>query len=123
MTSFITPRVSATYLDEFKAKNVRIVGQVTQVHGDQVAIDADGQVQLSLSPTVGAVDVGRFYEIIGTVQHDLSINVSGVQDFGTDVGKYSVQIFDLFNCFFYFYHYSLKIMLKLLFLFRGVSLD
>lgn len=97
MASFITPRVSATYLDEFKTRNVRIVGQVTQVHGDQVSIDADGQVQLNLSPTVGAVDVGRFYEIIGTVQHDLSINVSGVQDFGTDVGKYTLQILNPFK--------------------------
>ena len=89
MASFITPRVNATYLDEFKTKNVRIVGQVTQVHGDNVVIDANGQVQLNLSPAVGELKVGQFCEIIGTVQNDLSIHVSGVQDFGDNVGEFT----------------------------------
>ncbi|CDO53227.1 conserved hypothetical protein. Putative replication factor-A protein 3 [Geotrichum candidum] len=104
MASFITPRVNATYLDEFKTKNVRIVGQVTQVHGDNVVIDANGQVQLNLSPAVGELKVGQFCEIIGTVQNDLSIHVSGVQDFGDNVdlavfnslAKYSNKYHDLF---------------------------
>jgi hypothetical protein len=107
MASFITPRVNATYLDEFKTKNVRIVGQVTQVHGDNVVIGANGQIQLNLSPAVGEVHVGQFYEIIGTVQNDLSVNVSGVQDFGNNVGKLTssslITIMIIITCFSYFF--------------------
>lgn len=116
MASFITPRVNATYLDEFKTKNVRIVGQVTQVHGDNVVIDANGQVQLNLSPAVGELKVGQFCEIIGTVQNDLSIHVSGVQDFGDNVGEFTstfviitIIVVICFRYFFFFWRaYSVR---------------
>lgn len=43
-----TPRVNATTLQSFTGKTVRIIGKVTQLHGDTASIDARGTVQIHL---------------------------------------------------------------------------
>jgi replication factor A3 len=44
-----TPRITASYLDNFQGQAVRLVGRVTQLRGDHAVIDAGGQVTVHLT--------------------------------------------------------------------------
>lgn len=43
-----TPRIDASYLENFQDRTVRIVGKVTQLRGNQATIDSNGPVTLNL---------------------------------------------------------------------------
>lgn len=43
-----TPRINATYLENFQDRAVRIVGKVTQLRGTQATIDSNGPVTVNL---------------------------------------------------------------------------
>ena len=44
-----TPRVTMPLLENFQHRTVRILGRVTQLRGEQAAIDAGGQITLHLN--------------------------------------------------------------------------
>lgn len=43
-----TPRVNAPLLSRFVDRTVRIIGKVTELHGDKAVIDASGPITLAL---------------------------------------------------------------------------
>lgn len=47
--SVSTPRVSAQNLGSYIGRNVMLVGEVTQLRGDVVTINADGAVNVNLN--------------------------------------------------------------------------
>jgi len=77
-----TPRITATYLDSFTSRTVRIIGKVTQLRGEQALIDSDGVVTVFLSRD-SHLQVGNAVEIVGKVNQDLSVKVLKATDFGT----------------------------------------
>lgn len=44
-----TPRITAPYLEQFSHSNVRILGKVRQLRGEQATIDAGGNIQVHLN--------------------------------------------------------------------------
>lgn len=44
-----TPRITAPYLEQFSHQNVRILGKVRQLRGEQATIDAGGQISVYLN--------------------------------------------------------------------------
>jgi hypothetical protein len=44
-----TPRITSSYLDEFRNKTVRITGKVTQLRGETATIDSEGVVTAHLN--------------------------------------------------------------------------
>jgi hypothetical protein len=44
-----TPRINAKYLEKFVNHTVRIVGKVTELHGESAKIDASGTINLILT--------------------------------------------------------------------------
>lgn len=59
-----TPRITASYLAQFARKNVRIVGKVLQLRGDEATIDAGGQITVRLNRVCGHFVLGRFWVLI-----------------------------------------------------------
>lgn len=49
MSGDITPRVNASYLEEFRNQAVRLVGKLTQVNDSNGTVDASGNVQVKLN--------------------------------------------------------------------------
>lgn len=43
-----TPRINAQFLERFQGQQIRIVGKITQLRGDQATMDANGPVTLRL---------------------------------------------------------------------------
>ncbi|CAD6444066.1 47fd00dc-1b66-4a3c-a15a-1d59ef50c4cd [Sclerotinia trifoliorum] len=78
-----TPRITSPYLNSFTSRTVRMVGQVTQLRGEQASIDCDGPVTLILSRD-SHLQVGSAIEIVGKVNQDLSVKVLKATDFGTN---------------------------------------
>lgn len=44
-----TPRITAAYLDNFVGRVVMLVGEVTQLRGDQATVESDGTVTVLLN--------------------------------------------------------------------------
>jgi hypothetical protein len=44
-----TPRINASYLEQFTHRTVRILGKVTQLRGEEATIDAGGQINVHLN--------------------------------------------------------------------------
>lgn len=44
-----TPRVTQSYLEQFSHQNVRILGKVRQLRGEQATIDAGGNITVYLN--------------------------------------------------------------------------
>ena len=44
-----TPRISASYLENFTNRNVRLVGKVSTLRGDTATVDAGGPVTVILN--------------------------------------------------------------------------
>ena len=49
MTTESTPRITASYLESFMNRTVRLVGRVTQLRGDTATVDAGGNVSVILN--------------------------------------------------------------------------
>ena len=47
--AMVTPRINATYLDNFTNQTVRLVGKVVQLRGEQVTVDSMGNVTAHLN--------------------------------------------------------------------------
>lgn len=104
-----SPRITASYLDNFVGRVVTIVGKVTQLRGDQATIDADGVVTILLNrvrappkyllkavPTNNHMPFkeahlahGNAAQVIGKVNPDLSIKALSTRDVGPGVGMSS----------------------------------
>jgi len=54
-----TPRITASYLEQFAHKNVRIVGKVVQLRGDEATIDAGGQITVHLNRVCAHFALGK----------------------------------------------------------------
>ncbi|KPM40769.1 hypothetical protein AK830_g5775 [Neonectria ditissima] len=80
-----TPRITASYLDNFVGRVVMLVGKVTQLRGNQATLDSDGTVTVLLDPEAHLAN-GNTAQIIGKVNPDLSIKVWSSRDLGTSVG-------------------------------------
>ncbi|CAN6661223.1 hypothetical protein TRVA0_033S00540 [Trichomonascus vanleenenianus] len=65
------------------APTVRIVGKVQSLHGDKCVLDASGEVEVDLIRDAN-FEIGRFYEVVGKINQDLSIKMLSATDFGTD---------------------------------------
>lgn len=101
-----SPRITASYLDNFVGRVVTIVGKVTQLRGDQATIDADGVVTILLNRVRTPSNVyskpiqltnhivfkeahlahGNAAQVIGKVNPDLSIKALSTRDVGPGVG-------------------------------------
>ncbi|KKO98650.1 hypothetical protein THAR02_09235 [Trichoderma harzianum] len=79
-----SPRITASYLDNFVGDVVTIVGKVTQLRGDQATIDADGVVTILLNREAHLVH-GNAAQVIGKVNPDLSIKALSTRDVGPGV--------------------------------------
>lgn len=44
-----TPRINASYLENFQGSRVRLVGKVVQLRGDTAVVDSGGQITLVLN--------------------------------------------------------------------------
>jgi hypothetical protein len=44
-----TPRINASYLEQFTHRTVRILGKVTQLRGEEATIDAGGEINVHLN--------------------------------------------------------------------------
>ncbi|KAI4726263.1 hypothetical protein E4T49_06042 [Aureobasidium sp. EXF-10728] len=103
-----TPRINASYLENFTHRTVRILGKVTQLRGEEATIDAGGQINVHLNrvcygPSISFLwsfgnitstslfmqeahlTVNHAVEIIGKVQADLSVRVLTSTDFGENI--------------------------------------
>ncbi|KAK4082787.1 uncharacterized protein Triagg1_1677 [Trichoderma aggressivum f. europaeum] len=80
-----SPRITASYLDNFVGRIVTIVGTVTQLRGDQATIDADGVVTILLNREAHLAH-GNAAQVIGKVNPDLSIKALSTRDVGPGVG-------------------------------------
>ena len=106
-----TPRVTMPLLEQFQHRTVRILGRVTQLRGEQAAIDAGGQISLHLNRVCDGfvfcsskslacecislltpslkdahLTLNHAVEIVGKVQNDLSVRVLASTDFGVGIG-------------------------------------
>ena len=102
-----SPRITASYLDNFVGDVVTIVGKVTQLRGDQATIDADGVVTILLNRVCTPSNIyllkaiqltnhvsfkeahlvhGNAAQVIGKVNPDLSIKALSTRDVGPGVG-------------------------------------
>ncbi|KAH7318129.1 DNA replication factor A subunit Ssb3 [Stachybotrys elegans] len=79
-----SPRITAAYLENFRNRNVTIVGRVAQLLGDQATLDSDGLVTLIMNRDAHLTN-GNAAQVIGKVNHDLSVKVLSAQDLGPDV--------------------------------------
>ncbi|KAK3059086.1 hypothetical protein LTR09_000652 [Extremus antarcticus] len=80
-----TPRITAPYLESFSHQNVRILGKVRQLRGEQATVDAGGQIIVHLNRDAH-LQLNHAVEIIGKVQNDLSVKVMASTDFGPEGG-------------------------------------
>jgi replication factor A3 len=109
-----TPRITAAYLDNFVGRVVMLVGEVTQLRGDQATLESDGTVTVLLNRVSyqqrfvsgthwlyvsfayhelqdAHLANGNAVQVIGKVNPDLSIKVLTSRDLGNtvDFGLYS----------------------------------
>ncbi|KAK7419728.1 hypothetical protein QQZ08_010741 [Neonectria magnoliae] len=80
-----TPRITASYLDNFVGRVVMLVGKVTQLRGTQATLDSDGTVTVLLDPEAHLAN-GNSAQVIGKVNPDLSIKAWSSRDLGSSVG-------------------------------------
>ncbi|KAL6922780.1 hypothetical protein FSST1_000054 [Fusarium sambucinum] len=83
-----TPRITAAYLDNFVGRVVMLVGEVTQLRGDQATLESDGTVTVLLNRELQDAHLsnGNAVQVIGKVNPDLSIKVLTSRDLGNTVG-------------------------------------
>ncbi|KAF5232209.1 hypothetical protein FAUST_8837 [Fusarium austroamericanum] len=79
-----TPRITSAYLDNFVGRVVMLVGEVTQLRGDQATVDSDGTVTVLLNRDAHLSN-GNYVQVIGKVNPDLSIKVLTSRDLGNSV--------------------------------------
>ncbi|PTD02423.1 hypothetical protein FCULG_00012026 [Fusarium culmorum] len=79
-----TPRITAAYLDNFVGRVVMLVGEVTQLRGDQATVESDGTVTVLLNRDAHLSN-GNYVQVIGKVNPDLSIKVLTSRDLGNSV--------------------------------------
>ncbi|KAH6980388.1 replication factor A protein 3-domain-containing protein [Fusarium venenatum] len=79
-----TPRITAAYLDNFVGRVVMLVGEVTQLRGDQATLESDGTVTVLLNRDAHLSN-GNTVQVIGKVNPDLSIKVLTSRDLGNTV--------------------------------------
>ncbi|KAI9740228.1 MAG: hypothetical protein M1834_004806 [Cirrosporium novae-zelandiae] len=80
----VTPRINASYLQDFSLQTVRLVGKVTDLRGEEATIDAGGSVTVHLNRDAH-ISMGSAVEIVGKVQQDLSIKVFQATNWGNDI--------------------------------------
>lgn len=92
-------RIDATMLGQTTSKTVRIIGQLKSLDGAAAVLDSNGTVQVaSSSSNTEQLVVDHWYEIIGVVQKDLSVNALQWFDFGTEFnGKASRKLVEVVN--------------------------
>lgn len=105
----MTPRISASHLGEFLGRNIRILGRVTSLRGEQAQIETgvgvgDGSKS---EPNGGAgtgtgtctihltrdahLAQGTWVEVIGKVNADLSVKAMLCTDWGTGIDGRAVE--------------------------------
>lgn len=105
----MTPRISASHLGEFLGRNIRILGRVTSLRGEQAQIETgvgvgDGSKS---DPDGGAgtgtgtctihltrdahLAQGTWVEVIGKVNADLSVKAMLCTDWGTGIDGRAVE--------------------------------
>lgn len=79
-------RVDATLLAQSSNKTVRIIGQLKSLDtgNSSASLDSNGLISVSSSSNTDELVVDNWYEVIGVVQKDLSVNVLQWFDFGKD---------------------------------------
>lgn len=82
----VTPRVSTPHLGEFQGRNVRILGRVTSLRGEEAQIDASGICSVHLTRDAHLAQ-GTWVEVLGRVNPDLTVKAMLCTDWGTDVGE------------------------------------
>ncbi|OLL23747.1 Replication factor A protein 3, partial [Neolecta irregularis DAH-3] len=90
-----TPRINAPRLEKNIGLSVRLVGKVKKLQHDTAIIDSLGDVTIRLTRVIPTstqlttkdsnFDIGKFYEIIGKVNADLSISIYASTDFGSNI--------------------------------------
>ncbi|BFZ64308.1 hypothetical protein YB2330_005451 [Saitoella coloradoensis] len=80
-----TPRVNASTRSEHVGSSIRIIGKVNSAGGGRAIIDAGGDVEISYHEAVTLITPGRFTEILGKVNQDLTVTCLTAIDFGEDL--------------------------------------
>jgi replication factor A3 len=89
-----TPRITSSYLDAFRGRNIRLIGKVTQLRGESATIDSEGVVTAHLGRDAH-LTVGNAVEILGKVNQDLSVRVLKATDMGRD-GEFALFLLSFF---------------------------
>jgi replication factor A3 len=69
-----TPRINASYLEQFTHRTVRILGKVTQLRGEEATIDAGGQINVHLNRVCHKLFSSNFRSL-GSINRLLSSSV------------------------------------------------
>ncbi|ODQ55103.1 replication factor A protein 3 [Saitoella complicata NRRL Y-17804] len=85
MTQAPTPRVNASTRSEHVGSSIRIIGKVNSAGGGRAIIDAGGDVEISYHEAATLITPGRFVEILGKVNQDLTVTCLTAIDFGEDL--------------------------------------
>ncbi|CUS09726.1 unnamed protein product [Tuber aestivum] len=81
-----TPRINAPLLQQFIGRTIRLVGKVTDIHGDKATLDSSGVI-VALTDRDSNLKLGNTMEVVAKVNPDLSIKVLTSTDFGNNLGR------------------------------------
>lgn len=85
-------RVDATLLGQSTSKTVRIIGKLNSIDsGSSGTINSNGTINITSATDMNNLTVDNWYEILGKVQKDLSVNVLEFFDFGKDINENAVK--------------------------------
>ncbi|KAG0641520.1 replication factor A protein 3 [Tuber brumale] len=79
-----TPRINASLLYQFIGRAVRLVGKVTDIHGDKATLDSNGVV-IALLDRDSNLKLGNATEVVAKVNPDLTVKVLTSTDFGDNL--------------------------------------
>ncbi|KAG4304920.1 hypothetical protein PORY_001595 [Pneumocystis oryctolagi] len=79
-----TPRINASFREQFVDQTVRMIVKVKKLKGDTALVDCCGLIQVHLNRDSNFIE-GNAFEIIGKINPDLSVNVLTSINFGKDI--------------------------------------
>ncbi|KAG0125866.1 replication factor A protein 3 [Tuber indicum] len=79
-----TPRINAPLLHQFIGRTIRLVGKVTDIHGDKATLDSSGVIIARLDRDSN-LKLGNATEVVAKVNPDLSVKVLTSTDFGDNL--------------------------------------
>ncbi|PWW79491.1 replication factor A protein 3 [Tuber magnatum] len=79
-----TPRINAPLLMQYIGRTIRLVGKVTDIHGDKATLESSGVIVVHVDRDSN-LKLGNAVEVVARVNQDLSIKVLSSSDFGNNL--------------------------------------